>query len=236
MIGTSTEPAGRIMVVEDDESVRTLAATCLRLYGYHVETADRGDAVLEAIRSGAPDLVILDVNLPGMDGFTVCRRLRATGSQVPVVFLTARREPSDIRQGYLGGADDYITKPFSIEEMRLRVSAVLRRTGVGGCPRQEQLRCGPVEVDEQAHLVFSAGEQVHLTPTEFKLLVYLLSNVDRVLSRVQIVDRVWPQDFDGDWQIVETYVSSLRRKLREPQVGRVIHTVRGVGYCARPPS
>jgi two-component system, OmpR family, response regulator len=235
MAMTERQPDGRLVVIEDDESIRGLVAAGLRHAGYHVDIAADGITGLQLTKRARPDLVVLDVNLPGLDGFEVCRRMREAGDEVPVVFLTARREPGDVRSGFLRGGDDYLTKPFSLEELRLRVSAVLRRSGQrGGDDRGRLLRCGHVELDEDAHRVRSHGAEAELTPTEFRLLAYLLRNVDRALSRAQIMEHVWPDDFDGDWQIIESFVSSLRRKLDDGQA-RVIHTVRGYGYAARDP-
>ena len=226
----------RLVVVEDDDSIRELLGAGLRFARYGVQTAANGADALQLITTSEPDLVILDVNLPDVDGFEVCRRLRAAGDDVPIIFLTARREHHDLREGFGGGADDYVTKPFSLDELTFRIEAVLRRTGDGrGVVASTRLVCGHVVLDEDAHRAWSDGDELALTPTEFRLLHYLLVNVERVLSRTQILDHVWSYDFDGDWQIIETYVSSLRRKLEVGTLPRVIHTVRGVGYAARRP-
>lgn len=231
-------PQARLVVVEDDESIRELLAAGLRFARYDVRTVANGAAALALLGDHRADLVVLDVNLPDVDGFEVCRRLRAAGDDVPIIFLTARRETADLRAGFAGGGDDYLTKPFSLDELTFRIEAVLRRTGTrDGRPGVGQrLTCGHVELDEATHQVWRAGEEVPLTPTEFRLLQYLLVNVDQVLTRIQILDHVWSYDFEGDWQIIETYVSSLRKKLETAAHGRVIHTVRGVGYAARRPS
>jgi two-component system OmpR family response regulator len=231
-------PHARLVIVEDDESIRELLAAGLRFAGYDVRTVADGAAALAVLAGRSADLVVLDVNLPDVDGFEVCRRLRAAGDDVPIIFLTARRETADLRAGFAGGGDDYLTKPFSLDELTFRIEAVLRRTGTrdGRPAGGQRLSCGHVELDESTHQVWRAGEEVALTPTEFRLLEYLLVNVDRVLTRIQILDHVWSYDFEGDWQIIETYVSSLRRKLETPSHGRVIHTVRGVGYTARRPA
>ncbi|CAB4886555.1 unannotated protein [freshwater metagenome] len=237
MSGTGELPLARLVVVEDDDSIRELLAAGLRFAHYDVRTVANGGDALQMLSDGKTDLVILDVNLPDVDGFEVCRRLRAAGDDVPIVFLTARRETDDLRAGFAGGGDDYLTKPFSLDELTFRIEAVLRRTGTrsGRSPSSSRLVCGPVELDEATHRVWRSGHEVNLTPTEFRLLHYLFVNVDRVLTRGQILDHVWPYDFDGDWQIIETYVSSLRRKLETADHERIIHTVRGIGYSARRP-
>ncbi len=228
----------RLVVVEDDESIRELLAAGLRFARFDVRTVANGADALAVLAERTADLVVLDVNLPDVDGFEVCRRLRAAGDDVPVIFLTARRETDDLRTGFTGGGDDYLTKPFSLDELTFRIEAVLRRTGTrdGRDPTAHRLSCGHVELDESTHQVWCAGSEVQLTPTEFRLLHYLLVNVDRVLTRIQILDHVWSYDFEGDWQIIETYVSSLRKKLETAEHGRVIHTVRGIGYAARRPT
>ena len=227
----------RLIVVEDDDSIRDLLAAGLRFAGYDVACAANGLDGLGLVAAQHPDLVVLDVNLPDVDGFEICRRLRATGDDVPVIFLTARRDTDDLRAGFGGGGDDYVTKPFALEELTFRIEAVLRRARAKGevDTIDARLSCGHVVLDDDQHRVWSRGADVAVTPTEFRLLHYLLSNVGRVVSRAQIVDRVWPHDFDGDWQIVETYISSLRRKLETDGAPRVLHTVRGIGYSARPP-
>jgi len=228
---------GRLVIVEDDDSIRDLLGAGLRFAGYSVTTAASGAESLRVIDTIQPDLVVLDVNLPDLDGFEVCRRLRASGDDVAVIFLTARRETDDVRAGFEGGGDDYVTKPFSLDELAFRIEAILRRTGTrsGERPVDARLVCGHIVLDEPAHRVWSAGKEVSLTPTEFRLLRYLLVNVDRVLTRLQILEHVWSYDFEGDWQIIETYISNLRKKLEPADLARIIHTVRGVGYAARRP-
>ncbi len=230
--------AARLVVVEDDDSIRDLLGAGLRFAGYEVQTVANGAGALQMITDTRPDLVILDVNLPDMDGFEVCRRLRAAGDDVPVIFLTARRDTDDMRAGYGEGGDDYVTKPFSLDELTFRIEAVLRRTGTRttGQTASQRLTCGHVVVDEETHRAWSDGEEISLTPTEFRLLRYLLVNVERVLTRTQILDHVWSYDFDGDWQIIETYVSSVRKKLETGTLPRIIFTVRGIGYSARRPA
>jgi two-component system, OmpR family, response regulator len=237
-----SQPSGaRLVVVEDDDSIRELLGAGLRFATYLVHTAANGADGLMVIANESPDLVILDVNLPDIDGFEVCRRLRASGNDVPVIFLTARRDTTDLRAGFAEGGDDYVTKPFSLDELTFRIEAVLRRTGGRANGLSTKLVCGHVVLDEATHRVWSNTDEVALTPTEFRLLHYLLVNVERVLTRSQILDHVWPDDFDGDWQIIETYVSSLRKKLEAIQpsptapLARIVHTVRGIGYSARRP-
>ena len=223
----------RLLVVDDEKVLVDLLGDALRFAGYDVHAAGTG---LEALRVAAdvrPDLLVLDVNLPDLDGFEVCRRLRTDGDNVPVIFLTARDDPSDLRTGFTRGGDDYVTKPFSLEELRFRIEAVLRRT-LGAPVEEENLRCADLVMDLGAHRVFRGDTEVQLSPTEFRLLRYLMLNEGRVLSKTQILDHVWQYDFDGDGSIVETYISYLRRKvdIHEP---KLIRTVRGFGYTVRPP-
>jgi two-component system, OmpR family, response regulator len=227
-------PSGAtILVVEDEDAIQDLVSTALRFRGYRVETAATGRDALRAADNVSPDLIVLDVNLPDLDGFEVCRRLRTDGRQVPVVFLTARDDPADLRDGFTRGGDDYVTKPFSLEELLLRIEAVLRRTR-GPASERTRLTCGDLVLDEEACRVWRGGIEVPLSPTEFRLLRYLLLNRDRVVSKNQILDHVWDYDFEGDVSAVETYVSYLRRKLND-HAPRLIHTVRGFGYSLRAP-
>jgi len=228
--------AGRILVVEDDDSLRELLQAGLGFAGFDVVTVRTGTDGLAAAAAGGVDLVVLDVNLGDLDGFAVCRQLRAAGDDVPVIFLTARRDAEDLRSGFEGGADDYLTKPFSLDELTFRIGAVLRRAAGRSGRAGGRLACGAVELDETSHQVWCAGQETALTPTEFRLLHYLLANTGIVLTRAQILDHVWPHDYDGDWQIIETYVSSLRRKLEHEHSPRIVHTVRGIGYSARRPA
>jgi two-component system OmpR family response regulator len=184
---------------------------------------------LQVVRHGptSPDLVVLDVMLPDLDGFEVCRRMRSDGLDIPVIFLTARDATEERLRGLTIGGDDYLTKPFSVEELVARVQVVLRRVGKGR--RARILSAGEVELDDEAHLVRRAGVLVALSPTEYKLLRYLMRNAGRALSRAQILDHVWDYDFGGESSVVETFISSLRKKV-EGDGARLIHTVRGVGY------
>ncbi|WP_330351309.1 response regulator transcription factor [Streptomyces sp. NBC_00582] len=229
----------RILVVEDDPGIRTLLETALRLSGYEVSSAATGrDALLEAERF-APALLVLDVMLPDLDGFELTRTLRAAGVTTPVLFLTARADVDDRLAGLRAGGDDYVAKPFSIEEVVLRIGAVLRRTDPeGACDEPGAapgvLRYADLELDEDAHEVYRAGIYVPLSPTEFRLLSFLMANAGRVVGKAMILERVWGYDFSGDARIIETYVKYLRRKIDaiDPPL---IHTQRGVGYCLRLP-
>ena len=223
-----------ILVVEDEEPIRDLVATALRFTGFQVATASSGSEALSEARNSHYDLLVLDVNLPDLDGFTVCRKLRSDGNRVAVIFLTARDDPADLRSGFMGGGDDYVTKPFSLEELMLRVEAVLRRSGGGQESGPARLVCGDLVLDEDAYRVWRAGDEISLSPTEFRLLRYLMLNRDRVVSKAQILDHVWDYDFVGDPSAVETYVSYLRRKLGDRDA-QVIRTVRGFGYALRSP-
>jgi two-component system OmpR family response regulator len=219
-----------VLVVDDEEYIRDLVTSSLRLAGFAARAVPDGSQALTALDRDRPDLVILDVRLPGMDGFEVCRRLRADGNEVPVIFLTARDTPEDRLSGFTKGGDDYVTKPFSLEELIARVRAVLRRSQPADV--QGTLTYADLVLDEEAMRVSRAGEPIRLSPTEFKLLRYLLLNAERVLSKDQLLDHVWQYDFDGKSGVVENYISYLRKKVDivEPPL---IHTVRGFGYVLR---
>ena len=225
------DPTARILVVDDEPSITELLSTALRYMGYEVATARTGSAALESAGSNAPDLIVLDVMLPDIDGFEVCRRLRADRDFVPVIFLTARDAEEDRVAGFIRGGDDYVTKPFSLEELTLRIGALLRRTKQSD-RRTTRLRYRGIEMDEDRHQVWRDGGEVRLSPTEFRLLRYLLLNAERVLSKQQILDHVWQYDFNGDDNVVETYISYLRRKL-DSEHDKLIRTVRGFGYTLR---
>jgi two-component system, OmpR family, response regulator len=216
--------SARILVVDDEENISYVVSTALRLAGFEVTVAVNGRDALSAAATRT-DLLVLDVTLPDLDGFEVCRRLRQNGSTAPVIFLTARDATEDRLRGLTIGGDDYVTKPFSVEELVARVRVVLRRVGVGGA-ESDVVRCGDIEIDDDAHRVMKAGEEVSLSPTEYKLLRFLARNHGRVMSRAQILDHVWDYDFNGESTVVETFMSSLRKKVG----GDLIHTVRGVGY------
>ncbi len=222
-----------ILIVEDEEPIRDLVATALRFTGFTVETTATGIDALALARSLRPDLMVLDVNLPDVDGFEVCRRLRADRYDVPVVFMTARDDPADLRAGFTRGGDDYVTKPFSLEELILRIEAVLRRSR-GAVVESTRLVSGEIVLDQETYRVWRSGSEVQLSPTEFRLLRYLLLNRDRVVSKPQIVDHVWDYEFGGDPATVETYISYLRRKL-DDRDAQIIQTVRGFGYSLRTP-
>jgi len=228
-------PAGpaHILVVDDEPSITELLATALRYIGYQVTTAATGFAALDAAATAAPDLVVLDVLLPDIDGFEVCRRLRAARDFVPVIFLSARDSEDDRVTGFVRGGDDYVTKPFSLQELTLRIGALLRRVRGGTADEATpRLRYRDLEMDEDRHQVWRAGREVDLSPTEFRLLRYFLLNPERVLSKQQILDHVWQYDFNGEDNVVETYVSYLRRKLDDAEP-RLLRTVRGFGYVLR---
>ncbi|WP_084964526.1 response regulator transcription factor [Thermoactinospora rubra] len=217
----------RILVVDDEPSIRDLLTASLRHSGFDVVTAGDGHEALEAVAYTAPDLVVLDVMLPDLDGFEVARRI-----DTPVVFLTARDATDDKIAG-LGVGDDYVTKPFSLEELQARIRAVLRRTR-GEVTPGARLQVADLMLDEDKHEVWRAGRLVRLSPTEYKLLHYFMTNAGRVLSKAQILDHVWNYDFGGDAGVVESYVSYLRRKVDDVEP-RLIHTLRSVGYVLREP-
>ncbi|HEY7565303.1 MAG TPA: response regulator transcription factor [Acidimicrobiia bacterium] len=225
--------ARRLLVVDDEEALADMVSTALRFAGYDVRSVQSGFDAMRAVKAEEPHLLVLDVNLPDVDGFEVCRRLRRDGHTMPVIFLTARDGLDDLRTGFRQGGDDYLTKPFSLEELSLRIEALLRRSmGDRNAPRR--IASGELIIDEDAHQVFVADEQAQLSPTEYRLLRYLMLNRDRVLSKDQILDYVWEYDFGGNAGIVETYVGYLRRKLGEA-AGSRIQTVRGFGYVLRSP-
>lgn len=228
-----TEQQARILVVDDEENLTDLVASALRFAGYQVTTEGNGFDALRNVKSDNPDLIVLDVNMPEMDGFEVCRRIRRDGVETPVIFLTARDDMDDLRTGFRHGGDDYLTKPFSIEELGLRIEALLRRTGPRG--QQSRISVGDIVLDDDAHQVWKGEEEVTLSPTEFRLLRFLLVNRGRVMSKAQIVEYVWDYDYDGNYGIVETYVSYLRKKLGDTE-GALVQTVRGVGYVIRSPA
>jgi two-component system OmpR family response regulator len=225
-----------VLVVDDEEHITELVAMGLGFNGFEVERASSGRGALDAIDKRRPDLIVLDVMLPDLNGFDVARRLRqneGAGTRIPIIFLTARDTTQDKVEGLRLGSDDYVTKPFSIEELIERVKAVLRRsTGTG--PGERRLSYADLALDEDTRDVWRAGKIIELTPTEYKLLHYLLSNARRVLTRDQILEKVWDYTFAGNASVLETYVSYLRHKIDvvDPPL---IHTVRGVGYSLRLP-
>src|SRR5580698_2928302 len=236
---TENDRIPQVLVVDDEPNIRELVQVALKFHGCTVITAANGKDALRQAEASQPDLVVLDVMLPDMDGFEVCRRLRAAGNEVPVIFLTARDTSSDTVTGLALGGDDYVTKPFSVESLVARVRAVLRRASrtAQGDQRDadsEILRAGDVELDEDRWTVHRGGVPVELSPTEFRLLAYLMRHEGRVLTRAQLLENVWGWDYSGESQVVETYVSYLRRKL-DPLGPPLIYTQRGVGYSFRPP-
>ncbi|MDR1799514.1 MAG: response regulator transcription factor [Bifidobacteriaceae bacterium] len=237
----STPSAQRLLVVDDEPNIRDLLAASLRFAGFEVTTAANGREALAGAQNDQPDLIVLDVMLPDMDGFTVTRRLRETGQHIPVLFLTAKDQTDDKVHGLTVGGDDYVTKPFSLEEVVARIRAVLRRTGRGSEADQDDaiLRVADLELDEDSHEARRAGQEIDLSPTEFKLLRYLMINAGRVVNKTQILDHVWDYGWVGDAAIVESYISYLRRKLDVTVDGAtlppLIHTKRGVGYVLRMP-
>ncbi|MEY2435910.1 MAG: two-component system, OmpR family, response regulator [Acidimicrobiaceae bacterium] len=225
-----------VLVVDDEEHITELVAMGLGYNGFEVQRVASGRAALDAVERRRPDLIVLDVMLPDLDGFEVARRLRqaeGAGTRVPIIFLTARDTTQDKIEGLRLGSDDYVTKPFSIEELIERVKAVLRRSsGIG--PGPSKLSYADLDLDEDTRDVWRAGELIELTPTEYKLLHYLLSNARRVLTREQILEKVWDYTFAGNASVLETYISYLRHKIDHVDPP-LIHTVRGVGYSLRLP-
>ena len=224
----------RILVVDDEPNITDLVSMALRYEGFDVEVASDGRTALTRAQSFRPQLIVLDVMLPDLDGFGVLKRIRADGQPVSVVFLTARDATEDKINGLTLGGDDYVTKPFSVEELIARVRAVLRRTSGAGVD-SGRLTFADLEMNEDTREVWRGEEPIELTATEFKLLRYLMLNARRVLSKAQILDHVWQYDFGGDANVVETYISYLRKKVDRVEP-RLIHTVRGVGYTLRVPS
>jgi len=224
--------AARLLLVDDEDNLRSMLDAALRHSGFDVHPVANGRDAIAAVPTVQPDVIVLDVMLPDLDGFDVCKRLRATGDRTPVLFLTARDATEDKVRGLTLGGDDYLVKPFSLEELVARITAVLRRAGLD--PAAKELRCRDLIMDDDAHLVTKAGRDVALSPTEYNLLRYLLVNRGRVVSKAQILDHVWNYDFGGDGGVVETYIGYLRRKL-DTANPRLIQTIRGVGYTLRVP-
>ena len=220
----------RALVVDDEANVCYLVGTALRLDGWSVQVSETGQAALAAVNEFAPDVIVLDVMLPDADGFELCERLRRRGVTAPVMFLTARATARDRVRGLTIGGDDYLTKPFSVEELVARCRLLARRAG--SARTSPVLRYADLQMDEDAHRVTRAGRGVHLSPTEYRLLHYLLLNAERVMSRGQILDRVWDYGFAGDASNVESFISFLRRKIDTVEP-KLIHTVRGAGYVLR---
>ena len=235
MATATAENAQRILVVDDESSISDLISTSLRFVGFDVRTAANGAQALQIAEEFKPHAMVLDVMLPDLDGFEVCKQIRNEGVESGVLFLTAKDGMDDKVKGLTLGGDDYMTKPFSLEELVARLRARLRRTGVTQIDQdEEKIRFADLELDEATHEVRRAGQLLDLSPTEFLLIRYLLINADRVVSKSQILDHVWQYDFRGDAGIVETYISYLRKKIDifNPPL---IHTIRGVGYRLRMP-
>jgi two-component system OmpR family response regulator len=227
---TATDRKSRVLVVDDEENITFLLDSALRHFGFDVKVTSNGRDALREVERFNPDVMLLDVMLPDLDGFEIVRRLRTDGQKVPVLFLTARDTVDDKVRGLTLGGDDYVTKPFSLEEVVARLQVILRRQGVG--QSSSRLLLADLELDDDAHVVRRAGHTIDLSPTEYNLLRFLLLNAGRVLSRNQILDHVWQYDFGGHATVVETYVSYLRKKI-DTLGPPLIHTVRGVGYTAR---
>ncbi|MFE9255591.1 response regulator transcription factor [Streptomyces sp. NPDC006879] len=224
----------RVLVVDDEASLSELLSMALRYEGWEVRSAADGESAIRTARDFEPDAVILDVMLPDMDGLSVLGRLRRTHPHVPVLFLTAKDAVEDRIAGLTAGGDDYVTKPFSLEEVVARLRGLIRRSGAAAAARGgSTLVVGDLTLDEDSHEVTRGGEEIHLTATEFELLRYLMRNPRRVLSKAQILDRVWSYDFGGQANVVELYISYLRRKVDRGR-SAMIHTRRGAGYLIKP--
>jgi two-component system, OmpR family, response regulator len=230
---SETAETHRILVVDDEPNIVDVVSMALRFQGFDVESAGTGTDALGAVASFKPHLIVLDVMLPDMEGFDVAQRLGAQRARVPIIFLTARDATDDKIRGLTLGGDDYVTKPFSLEELVARIRSILRRTGLAE-PESSRLTFEDLELDEDAHEVTRNGQHVELTATEYRLLRYLMLNPRRVLTRSQLLEHVWEYDFGGDARVLETYVSYLRKKL-DKHGPPLIHTVRGVGYALRQP-
>lgn len=220
-------PKAKILVVEDEVSISDVVSTALRFRGHLVDQVDNGLGGLEKARTAAYDLIVLDVMLPGVDGIEVCTQLRSDGVACPVLFLSARSEEADRLRGFVAGGDDYLTKPFSVDELVMRVDAILRRVGTSS--QGERLIVSDLVLDVASGTVIRGGQEIELTATEFRLLHYLMTNVGLVLSKAQILVNVWDYDFDGTENVVELYIGYLRRKV-DDGYEPVIHTKRGMGY------
>jgi two-component system OmpR family response regulator len=219
----------KVLIVDDEPNIRDLLSTSLRFAGFSVHAVGNGADAVNAAEKGAPDIILLDVMLPDMNGFSVTKKLRSMGINAPVLFLTARDETADKVTGLTVGGDDYMTKPFSLDEIVARINAILRRTKQVET-EESVLEVGEIKINQDAHEVFANGQPIDLSPTEYKLLRFLISNPNRVLTKAQILDHVWEYDFNGEMGIVESYVSYLRKKLDPITSEPLIQTKRGVGY------
>src|SRR5579862_9025952 len=232
-VAQETDPKVRVLVVDDEPNIVDVISMALRYEGFEVASAGSGADAVAAFAEQRPALVVLDVMLPDVDGFEVARRLATSGDGVPIIFLTARDSTEDVVKGLTIGGDDYVTKPFSLEELVARIRTILRRSGIGET-ESSTLAFADLELDEDTHEVSRGGRPIDLTATEFRLLRYLMLNPRRVLTRSQILDHVWKYDFGGDARVLETYISYLRKKV-DIEAPALIHTVRGVGYALRVP-
>ncbi|MEN9854766.1 MAG: hypothetical protein RLZ30_875 [Actinomycetota bacterium] len=223
----------KVLVVDDEPNIRDLLSASLRFQGHQVLTAANGNEAINKIVDNQPDIVLLDVMLPDISGFGVTKKIRSLGIEVPILFLTARDDTEDKVTGLTVGGDDYVTKPFSLDEIIARISAIMRRTGKD--QTQSQIVVGELTINEEAHEVTVSGKPVELSPTEYQLLRYLATNPNRVLTKAQILDHVWEYDFNGEMGIVESYVSYLRKKLDPISKEPLIVTKRGVGYMLKGP-
>jgi two-component system, OmpR family, response regulator len=230
---SETSESHRILVVDDEPNIVDVVSMALRFQGFAVESAGTGADALAAVTAFKPHLIVLDIMLPDMEGFDVAQRLGAQRARVPIIFLTARDATDDKIRGLTLGGDDYVTKPFSLEELVARIRSILRRSGLAE-PESSRLTFEDIELDEDAHEVSRGGKHIELTATEYRLLRYLMLNPRRVLTRAQLLEHVWEYDFGGDARVLETYVSYLRKKL-DVHGPPLIHTVRGVGYALRQP-
>ena len=226
-----TEPSAKILVVDDEPQIRDLLTTSLRFAGFDVRAVAAGAAAISAVLEDEPDLILLDVMLPDINGFGVTKRLRASGLTSPILFLTAKDDTDDKITGLTVGGDDYVTKPFSLDEIIARIKAILRRTMAE--TDDATIHVGELAMNQDTHEVSVAGEEIELSPTEFTLLRYLMLNANRVLSKAQILDHVWEYDFNGDAGIVESYISYLRRKIDPHSSEPLIQTKRGFGYMLK---
>jgi len=222
-----------ILIVDDEAGVRELLGDALRIAGYQTATAPDGMSALTAIRNQKPDLLIVDINMPLMDGFELIERLRSQGDNTPALMLSARADRIDVTRGLTLGADDYVTKPFGLEELLLRVKAILKRSHVP-IASAGNLRCGPITIDESSHVVKFDEEAIELSPTEFRLLQVLIENKNRVLSKSLLLDEVWGITFESESTVADTYISYLRKKLHKNGF-EGIKTVRGVGFVIQDP-
>jgi len=233
MATTASEEAVRVLVVDDEPNIVDVISMALRFEGFAVESAGTGADAIAAVAASKPQVIVLDVMLPDIDGFEVARRLASARTGVPIIFLTARDATEDVVHGLTLGGDDYVTKPFSLEELVARIRTILRRSGLTE-QESSQLVFADLELNEDTREVARGDRAIELTATEFRLLRYLMLNPKRVLTRAQLLDHVWQYDFGGDARVLETYISYLRKKVDVEQPA-LIHTVRGVGYALRLP-